>query len=68
MSEEVSWLDTSNVDELNLSQPLCMAEIFARREEIVQKYKLRIGLLSSTLLENPEIKVNIFLTDFTRTF
>ena len=47
-----------NDDEpIDTSEPVSMAKIYAKREEALQKCKFRIGLLSSTLLENPEQKV-----------
>ena len=46
---------------IDTSEPVSMAKILAKREEVLQKYKFRIGLLSSTLLENPEQKVIIAL-------
>lgn len=57
--DEVSWLDKiTDTKEIDVNEPVSMAKIYAKREETVQKYKFRIGLLSSSLLENPEVKVN----------
>lgn len=55
---QVSWLgniyDGSNIE---ISEPVSVAKIYAKRDEAIQKYKFRIGLLSSGFLENPELKV-----------
>lgn len=60
--EEVLWLNkpTDSID-ITLNESISMAKIYAKRDEIIQMYKFRIGLLSSSLLENPELKVRIFL-------
>ncbi|XKL69442.1 hypothetical protein PGB90_007211 [Kerria lacca] len=56
--EEVLWLNkpTDSID-ITLNEPISMAKIYAKRDEIIQMYKFRIGLLSSSLLENPELKI-----------
>lgn len=57
-NDEVSWLDRiSDTKEINIDEPVSMAKIYAKREETVQKYKFRIGVLASSVLENPEMKV-----------
>lgn len=57
--DEISWLDklTEN-HEIDINEPISMAKIYAKRDEAIRKYKFRIGLLSSAILENPEMKVN----------
>lgn len=58
--DEVSWLGTvGDAIEIDPNEPVSMAKIYAKREELIQKYKYRIGLMCSTLLENPEQKVLI---------
>ncbi|XP_063231690.1 nucleolar complex protein 3 homolog [Bacillus rossius redtenbacheri] len=47
--EQINGLDTS--------KPVSMADLFVCREQLLQKYKFRIGVLSSGLLENPEMKI-----------
>ena len=58
---QVSWLgniyDGSNIE---ISEPVSVAKIYAKRDEAIQKYKFRIGLLSSGFLENPELKVTTY--------
>lgn len=58
-SEEYVWLETEGSEEttLDINKPVSFAKIYAKREDIVRKHKLRIGLLSSSLLENPEFKI-----------
>lgn len=62
-SEEYVWLETEGSEEttLDINKPVSFAKIYAKREDIVRKHKLRIGLLSSSLLENPEFKVSIYM-------
>lgn len=45
---------------VNKGEPISVAKLYAKRENTIQNYKQRIGLLASTLLENPDLKVNIF--------
>lgn len=47
---------------INKGEPISVAKLYAKRENTIQTYKQRIGLLASTLLENPDLKViNIVL-------
>lgn len=57
--DQNSWLNSSTISNgIDLNEPISMAKIYARREEVIQKYKFRIGILSSAVLENPEEKVH----------
>lgn len=38
-------------------EPVSTAQLMASREGVIQKYKFKIGILASGLLENPEEKV-----------
>jgi len=42
---------------INKGEPISVAKLYAKRENTIQCYKQRIGLLASTLLENPDLKV-----------
>lgn len=42
---------------INKGEPISVAKLYAKRENTIQIYKQRIGLLASTLLENPDLKV-----------
>jgi len=42
---------------VNKGEPISVAKLYAKRENTIQNYKQRIGLLASTLLENPDLKV-----------
>ncbi|XP_065207103.1 nucleolar complex protein 3 [Planococcus citri] len=56
--DEITWSnELVGNEELDLDEPVSVAKIYAKREQLVNKYKFRIGLLSSTLLENPEMKI-----------
>lgn len=60
-NNEYVWLDTNEPEKelsYNKSEPISVAKLYAKRENIIQSYKQRIGLLASTLLENPDQKVN----------
>lgn len=51
-------MDMPEVEEdEDLKRPLSTAEILARREKLVAQYKLRVGVLASSLLEDPQNKV-----------
>uniref|UniRef100_A0A1B6C2B6 Nucleolar complex protein 3 homolog n=1 Tax=Clastoptera arizonana TaxID=38151 RepID=A0A1B6C2B6_9HEMI len=58
-SEDDFQIDTTdtNIQENNLDKPISTAEIIALREQTLSQYKLRIGVLSSGLLEDPQNKV-----------
>lgn len=63
-NDEYVWLDTNQPDKeisVNKGEPISVAKLYAKRENTIQNYKQRIGLLASTLLENPDLKVNYFL-------
>lgn len=55
--DEIIFDEHSKEDGLNPNIPLSTAELLAYREEVLEKRKFQIGILSSGLLENPEIKV-----------
>lgn len=58
--DEYVWLDTNEPEKdllVNKGEPISVAKLYAKRENTIQSYKQRIGLLASTLLENPELKV-----------
>lgn len=62
-NDEYIWLDTNEPEKeiaFNKSEPISVAKLYAKRENTIQSYKQRIGLLASTLLENPDLKVNYF--------
>jgi len=53
-------LDTNEPEKeisVNKGEPISVAKLYAKRENTIQSYKQRIGLLASTLLENPDLKV-----------
>ncbi|XP_015521317.1 nucleolar complex protein 3 homolog isoform X1 [Neodiprion lecontei] len=41
---------------IDVSKPVSMVELLACREEVLQSRRFKIGILSSGLLENPELK------------
>lgn len=47
---------------VNKGEPISVAKLYAKRENTIQSYKQRIGLLASTLLENPDLKVSFVYT------
>jgi len=56
-------LDTNEPEKeitVNKGEPISVAKLYAKRENTIQSYKQRIGLLASTLLENPDLKVFFF--------
>lgn len=58
--DEYIWLDTNEPEKelsVNKGEPISVAKLYAKRENTIQSYKQRIGLLASTLLENPDLKV-----------
>uniref|UniRef100_A0A0A9XF28 NOC3-like protein n=3 Tax=Lygus hesperus TaxID=30085 RepID=A0A0A9XF28_LYGHE len=57
--DESSSDDDYNVEKVegDLSRPVSMAEMLALREQNINQYKYKIGLLSSALLEDPHNKV-----------
>lgn len=62
--DEYVWLDTNEPEKellVNKGEPISVAKLYAKRENTIQSYKQRIGLLASTLLENPELKVSIYI-------
>lgn len=62
--DEYVWLDTNEPEKeitVNKGEPISVAKLYAKRENTIQSYKQRIGLLASTLLENPDLKVIFFL-------
>ncbi|XP_050523958.1 nucleolar complex protein 3 homolog [Daktulosphaira vitifoliae] len=42
---------------VNKGEPISVAKLYAKRENTIQIYKQRIGLLASTLLENPDLRI-----------
>jgi len=59
-NDEYVWLDTNEPEKeitVNKGEPISVAKLYAKRENTIQSYKQRIGLLASTLLENPDLKV-----------
>lgn len=61
-NDEYTWLNTNEPEKdlsVNKGEPISVAKLYAKRENTIQSYKQRIGLLASTLLENPDLKVNI---------
>lgn len=57
-------LDTNEPEKeisVNKGEPISVAKLYAKRENTIQNYKQRIGLLASTLLENPDLKVKYFI-------
>ncbi|KAF6199744.1 hypothetical protein GE061_006042 [Apolygus lucorum] len=57
--EESSSDDDYNIEKVegDLLRPVSMAEMLALREQNINQYKYKIGLLSSSLLEDPHNKV-----------
>lgn len=45
---------------IDVTKPVSTAELLACREEILQSRRFKIGILSSGLLENPELKSGNF--------
>lgn len=67
-NDEYVWLDTNEPEKeisVNKGEPISVAKLYAKRENTIQHYKQRIGLLASTLLENPSLKVKYFIFLFT---
>lgn len=63
-NDEYIWLATNEPEKdisVNKGEPISVAKLYAKRENTIQTYKQRIGLLASTLLENPDLKVNHFV-------
>lgn len=63
-NDDYILLDTNEPDKeisVNKGEPISVAKLYAKRENTIQSYKQRIGLLASTLLENPDLKVNLFV-------
>lgn len=61
--DDYDWLDTNEPEKdilVNKGEPISVAKLYAKRENTIQSYKQRIGLLASTLLENPDLKVIVF--------
>ncbi|XP_050424907.1 nucleolar complex protein 3 homolog [Adelges cooleyi] len=55
-----TWLEENEPEKeivVNKGEPISVAKLYAKRENTLQNYKQRIGLLASTLLENPELKI-----------
>nr|CAD7256867.1 unnamed protein product [Timema shepardi] len=50
-------LADEQVGNLDITKPVSMADLFVCREEVLQRCKFRIGVLSSGLLENPQQKL-----------
>ncbi|XP_026674168.1 nucleolar complex protein 3 homolog isoform X2 [Ceratina calcarata] len=50
----------SNLDDDEDKKPVSMVELLACRNEVLRSKRLKIGLLSSSLLESPEAKVENF--------
>lgn len=62
--DEYVWLATNEPENnisVNKGEPISVAKLYAKRENTIQSYKQRIGLLASNLLENPDLKVNYFV-------
>lgn len=62
--DEYVWLDTNEPEKeisVNKGEPISVAKLYAKRENTIQSYKQRIGLLASNLLENPDLKVNYLI-------
>lgn len=60
-NDEYIWLDTNEPEKdlsVNKGEPISVAKLYAKRENTIQSYKQRIGLLASNLLENPDLKVH----------
>lgn len=49
--------ELGNVEKDSFSRPMSTAEILALREQSLAQYKLQIGVLSSSLLEDPQLKI-----------
>jgi hypothetical protein len=59
-NDDYVLLDTNEPEKeisVNRGEPISVAKLYAKRENTIQHYKQRIGLLASTLLENPDLKV-----------
>ncbi|VVC26140.1 Hypothetical protein CINCED_3A001861 [Cinara cedri] len=59
-NNEYVLLDTNEPEKeisINKGEPISVAKLYAKRENTIQSYKQRIGLLASTLLENPDLKI-----------
>ncbi|XP_060876589.1 nucleolar complex protein 3 homolog isoform X1 [Metopolophium dirhodum] len=59
-NDEYVWLDAIEPKKeisVNKGEPISVAKLYAKRENTIQNYKQRIGLLASTLLENPDLKI-----------
>lgn len=62
--EDESSSDEFKIEEVEkdgFSYPMTTAEILALREQTLAQYKLQIGVLSSTLLEDPQLKVGFLI-------
>lgn len=60
-NDEYLLLDTNEPEKeisVDKSEPISVAKLYAKRENTIQIYKQRIGLLASNLLENPDLKVS----------
>ncbi|XP_063979573.1 nucleolar complex protein 3 homolog [Diachasmimorpha longicaudata] len=64
--DEPGEFEVTSVDDVNAKDKVTTVELLACREEILKSRKFKIGILSSTLLENPQGKVQNFkvLLDF----
>ncbi|KAI5741540.1 hypothetical protein M8J76_014729 [Diaphorina citri] len=51
------YLEGQRKEYLEDEEPVTTAQLMASREGVIQKYKFKIGILASGLLENPEEKI-----------
>ncbi|XP_012260136.2 nucleolar complex protein 3 homolog [Athalia rosae] len=54
---DFEYIEEANID---INKPVSTAELLACREEVLQSRRFKIGILSSSLLENPELKSGNF--------
>lgn len=52
-----SEFEVGEAEKDSFSRPMSTAEILALREQSLAQYKLQIGVLSSSLLEDPQLKI-----------
>lgn len=63
-NDEYVLLDTNEPEKeisVDKGELISVAKLYAKRENTIQSYKQRIGLLASNLLENPDLKVSSFV-------
>ncbi|XP_066595960.1 nucleolar complex protein 3 isoform X2 [Prorops nasuta] len=59
-NEEEQTSDIENIIETESEVPVSAVELLACREKVLRSKKFKIGILSSSLLENPELKSGNF--------